>query len=396
MIRHISKLIWNRKRSNLLIISEVMVTFLVVFAVIATGFYSYHKYKQPLGFSIERTWQIRLETGAQWQDSRDRPVLKSLVETLRQQPEIRSVGMTSIQLFENSSWSSTQEIEGRNVEYLVNMVNQEGPRDWGVELVAGRWFDERDVGQAYTAIMVNRRFIQTIGIQGDPVGFEFGDPDSPETPPKRIVGIFSDFRQRGDFSDLTPYVFYRYDLDQEHRESMNQVHITFHQDMPAAYEEILLKQLKAVAPLWEFEIHPWKHLRENHIRMYLMPLILLAVVVGFLLLMVAMGLFGVLWQNITRRTREIGLRRALGASRSSIQLQIIGEMVVLTLFSVTIAMVLLVQFPLLNLVPALTWANFVVSSILAISTMLAIVILCALYPSLAANVMPPAEALHYE
>ena len=44
-----------------------------------------------------------------------------------------------------------------------------------------------------------------------------------------------------------------------------------------------------------------------------MPLIAVGLVAGFLMLMVALGLLGVLWQNVTQRTREMGLRRAKGA-----------------------------------------------------------------------------------
>ena len=54
------------------------------------------------------------------------------------------------------------------------------------------------------------------------------------------------------------------------------------------------------------------------------------VVAGFLMLMVALGLTGVLWQNVTQRTREIGLRRAKGATARRIHRQILGELLVMT------------------------------------------------------------------
>ena len=60
-------------------------------------------------------------------------------------------------------------------------------------------------------------------------------------------------------------------------------------------------------------------------RSRLVPLALGATIAGFLMLMVALGLIGVLWQNVTRRTREIGLRRAAGASHGDIRRQVIME-----------------------------------------------------------------------
>ena len=47
-------------------------------------------------------------------------------------------------------------------------------------------------------------------------------------------------------------------------------------------------------------------------------IVALVVVAAFLLIMVALGLTGVLWLNVTQRTREIGLRRAKGAGRNTV------------------------------------------------------------------------------
>ena len=53
MIRHYLKLVWNRKRSNLLITIEIFFSFLVVFAVVAMAAYYTNNYRRPLGFA----WQ---------------------------------------------------------------------------------------------------------------------------------------------------------------------------------------------------------------------------------------------------------------------------------------------------------------------------------------------------
>ena len=61
-----------------------------------------------------------------------------------------------------------------------------------------------------------------------------------------------------------------------------------------------------------------------------------------------LGLTGVLWQSVTQRTREIGLRRAKGAERTRVQRQILGELVVMTSMAVAVAAILVAQVPIVS------------------------------------------------
>ena len=61
MIRHVFKLIWNRKRTNFLMMTEIFVSFLVLFAVVALGVYTADNWRRPLGFSIDRVWTIAID-----------------------------------------------------------------------------------------------------------------------------------------------------------------------------------------------------------------------------------------------------------------------------------------------------------------------------------------------
>ena len=77
-------------------------------------------------------------------------------------------------------------------------------------------------------------------------------------------------------------------------------------------------------------------------------MIIMVIVAGFLIINVALGLFGVLWYNINKRRGEIGLRRAVGATGNSISKQLVGEAMVLSTISLIIGSFFAVQFPLLN------------------------------------------------
>ena len=61
MTRHILKLIWNRKRTNLLMMVEIFVSFLVLFAVVGLGVYTADNWRRPRGFSIENVWDVAID-----------------------------------------------------------------------------------------------------------------------------------------------------------------------------------------------------------------------------------------------------------------------------------------------------------------------------------------------
>src|SRR4051812_13358043 len=59
MFTHLFKLIWNKKRQNALLIIEMFVSFIVMFAVFTAIVYAYKNYKLPMGFSYENVWSVR-------------------------------------------------------------------------------------------------------------------------------------------------------------------------------------------------------------------------------------------------------------------------------------------------------------------------------------------------
>ena len=60
MIRHLWKLIWNRKKHHLLIVLEIFICFLAAFVVITMGVNYWVRYRTPLGFSYQNVWRINV------------------------------------------------------------------------------------------------------------------------------------------------------------------------------------------------------------------------------------------------------------------------------------------------------------------------------------------------
>ncbi|NRA60620.1 MAG: FtsX-like permease family protein [Psychrobium sp.] len=391
MLKHIAKLTWNRRNENVLIIVEIFITILVLFGIISMLASTYQTFNKPLGFEWQNTWSIKLTPSTYQEKGTDRTIAQ-IAQALRQRNEIDKVTLSSLGLFTSGASTRGEDFNGKYVSYLLTHFSLDSPKDLGVTLVEGRWFGEQDLGQNYTAVMVNQQFADEILAGKQAIGFERPYDDFII----RIVGVFKDYRHRGHLRGSMPYMFYGHALESSQVSILRNINIAFKQPQSPAYEQKLREILQRIAPNWNFKIDNLKDLRQQQINEFVTPMMILSVVVGFLLLMVAMGLFGVLWQNINRRTKEIGLRRALGASEGSIQAQIIGELLALTLFASLIAFALLLQIPLLELIEVVSWTNFWLSITSAVSVMILLVILCAWLPSRMAIKLAPSDALHYE
>jgi putative ABC transport system permease protein len=58
MFKHLFKLIWNKKKQNFLLMSEMLISFLVIFAVFTLLVYYYNNYKKPMGLDYEDVWLV--------------------------------------------------------------------------------------------------------------------------------------------------------------------------------------------------------------------------------------------------------------------------------------------------------------------------------------------------
>ena len=103
-----------------------------------------------------------------------------------------------------------------------------------------------------------------------------------------------------------------------------------------------------------------------------------------------------LWQSVTRRSVEIGVRRAMGATGGAVMAQIMGELLALTSLAVGVGSLLFAQMPLLRLLPFIPPRMFLFGMAEAWLVIYSFVTFCALYPGWLATRVPPVRALQYE
>ncbi len=418
MTRHLVRLIWNRKRQNLLLTIEILCSFLVVFVVALFGLTFAVNARAPLGFDTDRVWLVEVgrprslpgadAAASEANDARERAVFSRLLTALRELPQVELAAGTFTGPYVNATWGSGLTLtDGRQIDFLYNRVTDEFLPLLAMPIAAGRGFSREDDGSGADPVLVNVKLARTIFGDADPVGKIIPerpdprarpDPSQPAPLPKRVVGVIEDFRQHGLYSMPQLVLFDRLRLDAAKGGVPDRLLIRLRPGTTAAFEPALVRRLQREAADWSFEVSTMDHLRERKASDYLMPLSVLAIIAGFLLLMVTLGLTGVVWQSVIVRLREFGLRRAAGASGVAVRRQVFAEMAVMTTFAVLAGVAVVAQFPLLPLPRELVVDPAVFAGAVALSAaaIYCLTLACGWYPSRLAARIPPADALRYE
>jgi putative ABC transport system permease protein len=400
MIRHLVKLVWHRKRASALLVLEIFASFLVLVGVATLGLYLWENQRRPLGFTWENVWNVAISNSEQAGEeltAEEEATTDRLLREVASLPGVVAVGAADVEPYAIGASRNVFRTHGRQVETENDEVTPGLKDALELDLVAGRWFVEGDRVLADRPVVINRTLARAVFGAADPVGQELEPPEPDDhLPASRVIGVVSEFRVGGELSGPGNYVFllHRPALPRAHH--MRRLLVRTRPGTPAEFEEILASRLRGVARGWTFTVDPLSRLRDSAFRRVLAPLAAAVIVAFFLLAMVGLGLVGVLWQNLLRRTREIGLRRAAGASRASIHRQLLMEQLLLTTLGVLVGMALVLQLPLFGVTGWLgpgVFAGGVATALVAIYLLAAA---SALYPSLLASRVQPAEALRYE
>ena len=389
MIKHLFKLIWNKKKQNFLMIIEMFVSFLVIFAVFSLLVFYYHNYKQPMGFDYNNVWVVNYSSPENIQNNDSLTLFaNTLKQMLRSMPEIKEISFTSNNVpFSNNTSNSGFNYNGKNV--MANTYNAEDDyaKVLNVHLLDGRWFTSADNVSKISPVVINEKLKDEMFGKENAVGKIIGKkPDQ-----LKVIGVVQNLKDKGDYQPIENAIFRRMDTAGYKYAT---ILLKVAPGTDAAFESKLFKTLSnAIGTSIEIEHLDKKLVSKNKI--FLVPAIIFIIVASFLIINVALGLFGVLWYNINKRKNEIGLRRAVGASGNSVSKQLVGEALVLSTFALIIGSFFAIQFPLLNVfdLPA---SVYIIALMFAIVFIYVLVIICALYPGKQAAAIYPAVALHEE
>lgn len=329
-----------------------------------------------------------------------------LFEQVGALPGVRSVGAVSFLPVTGTGSALHFNIEGRPPhspqEYTIasyRVVSAGYLKTLQIPLITGRWIEDRDREGAPTVVVINSGFAHTYFPNQSPIGqhIQLGATPDPGVPWMEIVGVVSDVKQ-----SLAS-------------ESSSEMYVPFRQaDLvlpvltlslvvrtagdPLAQTNAIRSAVRNIDP--NQPVTAIRSMQENVAQSVSEPrfrTILLSVFAGIALVLAAVGIFGVMAYSVAQRTRELGLRIALGASRGRVLQLVLINGIQLTLIGVGIGLV--ATFFLTRYVSSLLFnvPRYDPITLVGVVVALIIISICACYiPARRATLVDPIVALREE
>jgi putative ABC transport system permease protein len=403
----------NRLRKGLVIAQVTLSLLLLVAAGLFVRSLSNLQNLGP-GFPAERLVGFNIDPSLSgYAPERMKVFYPQLSEALRSIPGVQSVGLASMRILEDNEWDSSMSVEGftpakpnESAEPYMNSISPNYFATLGVSIVAGRDFtpnDNRDVKHGPqvwnwvpTTVMINEKFAKKYFPGRNPVGMHLGFGTDPGTPlDMEVIGVVKDFKYTNLRDEIPEQAYVPY-LSDRFLGGMT-VYVRTTTD-PSQLMPMVRSKMRDMDPnLPIYSMRTTEMTIKNSLTTERMIASLSAVFGLLATLLAIIGLYGVMSYVVAQRTREVGIRMALGADNAKVIWLVMREVLILVSVGVSVGVTAslgltrIVQSQLFGLTPhdPLT---------LGFSTGILAIVACAAgyIPALRASRLHPMAALRYE
>jgi putative ABC transport system permease protein len=390
-----------RTRASVVVVEIALTLVLLVAAGLLINSFVRLQRVDP-GFRVDGVTLVSLPVPqAQYPDGkRQAAFYQRVLESVRQYPGIQSAALLFPTPLEGDNAHGSFSIEGRPAATradrsfaAIASISPAYFRTMGISIVKGRDFNERDREPAPAVIIVNRALARKYWGSEDPVGkhIHFGNADDDWL---TVAGIVADAHNVGLREEPVPMLYLPYQYF-----TLPFMSIAVRSDTGTATVATAVREaVRAIDPEMPIDkVKPIGDLIAEQVAEPRFRTMLIGAFALMAVLLAAVGVYGLISYSVAQRTREIGIRVALGARPEQVMMPVLKEGLTLALAGIAIGLAgaaaatrLLARF--LYGVGALDPATFAAVAAL----LLAIALLASYIPSRRALRIDPIEALRDE
>jgi predicted permease len=388
---------------KVLVVAQVAVSLILL---VAAGLFVHSLAKLSevhLGYNREKLLLFRVDAAPTgFKTPEMLRMFQDLNERIATIPGVRAVALSANGLFSHSESGDPISVEGytpKSGESMNSRMDHVGPRYFstvGIPILMGREIEAQDSSGGPRAAVINQTFARRFFPNTNPIGKHVRDTYSGNPTDLQVVGVVADakynsLREKEVARLYAPY----FNPMWKENEAVFEVRTFADPSMVSASIRQVVQSTNAAIP--PIEMRTMAGLVDDSLQTDRFVKQLSEAFGILAMILAAIGLYGVMAYTVARRTREIGIRMALGAEPGRIRKQVLRETLTLVLIGIPIGVpiAVLVAYLVRSMLFGLAVAD-PVTLVIATLVLLTAAVLAGLLPARRASRVDPMVALRYE